>query len=189
LETEVAATRQAAVTLDGARGSETLIETGLLEAPSCWKEVKYASSVGAERRNEGTRARDHAMGPCKGRARRNRRTTTLLLRDPVRDVESRTLAHRAEGTGGSEPDRRTSPGGDEMTHHAGHEFDYEITKDGRVFISCDGRVVVTLAGQRAETFIEKIEDLDEAGEQLLMARMTGNFKRGNERADRSDEDW
>jgi hypothetical protein len=76
-----------------------------------------------------------------------------------------------------------------MTHHAGHEFDYEITKDGRVFISCDGRVVVTLAGQRAETFIEKIEDLDEAGEQLLMARMTGNFKRGNERADRSDEDW
>jgi hypothetical protein len=61
-------------------------------------------------------------------------------------------------------------------------FTWRATKDGRVRISWRGRVVTTLAGSRAARFLRELESAsgeDEA--QLLMARVTGNFKRGNER--------
>ncbi|MBT3345457.1 MAG: hypothetical protein HN712_06110 [Gemmatimonadetes bacterium] len=61
------------------------------------------------------------------------------------------------------------------------EFSYTTTRDGRVFIAWQGRQVVILKGSQAERFISRAEGLDEDGLQLLMARMTGNFKRGNER--------
>lgn len=76
-----------------------------------------------------------------------------------------------------------------MARSADHNFDYEITKDGRVRISYSGKVVTTLAGRRATQFVEKLDELDEEGEQLLMARLTGNFKRGNERPERPEERW
>lgn len=61
-------------------------------------------------------------------------------------------------------------------------FTYRITKDGKVLISWQGRVVTTLASSRADRFRERVEGLDDQGVQLLLARVTGNFKRGNERA-------
>jgi hypothetical protein len=61
------------------------------------------------------------------------------------------------------------------------EFAYRLLKDGRVRISHRGRDVVTLAGARAATFRARADRADAAERQLLMARMTGNFKRGNER--------
>jgi hypothetical protein len=60
-------------------------------------------------------------------------------------------------------------------------FTWAATKDGLVRISWQGRVVVTLAGPRAARFLEQVEHADEDAEQLLLARVTGNFKRGNER--------
>ena len=60
-------------------------------------------------------------------------------------------------------------------------FSYRLLKDGRVRIAHRGRDVVTLAGDRAAAFRERLAGLDAAGEQLLMARATGNFRRGNER--------
>ncbi|MCL2490381.1 MAG: hypothetical protein FWF36_06640 [Propionibacteriaceae bacterium] len=60
-------------------------------------------------------------------------------------------------------------------------FDYKATGDGRVFISWNHRVVVTLAGQKAAQFLEQADGLDDAALQLLIARATGNFRRGNER--------
>ena len=60
-------------------------------------------------------------------------------------------------------------------------FSYTTTRDGGVFIAWQGRQVVILKGYQAERFISRAEGLDEDGLQLLMARMTGNFKRGNER--------
>jgi len=60
-------------------------------------------------------------------------------------------------------------------------FSYRITKDGRVFISWHGRQVTTLKGREAAKFAASIESLDAEQAQLLMARLTGNFKRGNER--------
>jgi hypothetical protein len=49
--------------------------------------------------------------------------------------------------------------------------------------------VTTLAGRRAAQFVEKLDELDDDGAQQLMARMTGNFKRGNERPERPEERW
>lgn len=65
------------------------------------------------------------------------------------------------------------------------EFDYRATKDGRVLVSWRGRDVTTLAGIDASRFLAAAERADEAGRQHLMARVTGNFKRGNERAGRA----
>ena len=60
-------------------------------------------------------------------------------------------------------------------------FSYAETKDGKVFISWQGRTVTTLAGEGARRFLSRAESLDADGRQQLMARATGNFKRGNER--------
>lgn len=60
-------------------------------------------------------------------------------------------------------------------------FTYSEVTGGRVFISWSGRQVCALKGREAESFLRRIESLDPEGQQLLMARQTGNFKRGNER--------
>ncbi len=60
-------------------------------------------------------------------------------------------------------------------------FDYREQKDGRVVVTWYGRPVTTLAGQEAQRFLAKIADLDDHATQLVMARVTGNFKRGNEK--------
>ena len=60
-------------------------------------------------------------------------------------------------------------------------FSWRPTKDGRVRIARDGRVVTTLAGARARTFLDRVEGADAAAAQQLMARATGNYRRGNER--------
>lgn len=61
------------------------------------------------------------------------------------------------------------------------QFDYQITKDKKALIYWQGKLVVTLAGKNAEKFIRQIEGADDDEAQLIMARVTGNFKRGNER--------
>jgi hypothetical protein len=61
------------------------------------------------------------------------------------------------------------------------EFGWQATKDGRVRITWRGRVVTTLAGASAARFVHQAEGADEDTVQGLLARATGNFKRGNER--------
>lgn len=48
-------------------------------------------------------------------------------------------------------------------------------------ISRDGRVVQTLGGRSAERLLAALARTDEAGQQLVLAKSTGNYKRGNER--------
>ncbi|MCL2565300.1 MAG: hypothetical protein FWE24_05750 [Defluviitaleaceae bacterium] len=60
-------------------------------------------------------------------------------------------------------------------------FTYKLTKDRKVFISYHGKQVTTLSGKKAEAFISDIKDVDGKDAQLIMAKATGNFKRGNER--------
>jgi len=60
-------------------------------------------------------------------------------------------------------------------------FTWRPTKDGRVRISRDGRVVTTLAGARAAAFLRRAEGADAEAAQQLMARATGNYRRGSER--------
>jgi hypothetical protein len=60
-------------------------------------------------------------------------------------------------------------------------FSWRATKDGRIRISRDGRVVTSLAGEAAARFRSHAKGADFEAQQQLMARATGNYKRGNER--------
>ena len=60
-------------------------------------------------------------------------------------------------------------------------FSYRIMKDRKVFISYHGKQVTALSGGRAEAFISEIEDAEGKEAQLIMAKVTGNFKRSNEK--------
>jgi len=60
-------------------------------------------------------------------------------------------------------------------------FACQITKDGQVFIHWHGRQIMVLKGKSAEKFIASIEQADAQQAQLLMARVTGHFKHGNEK--------
>ena len=57
-------------------------------------------------------------------------------------------------------------------------FSYQASKDDTVRISWNGRVVTTLRGPDAAASSTRPPRGDE---QLVMAKATGNFKRGNER--------
>jgi hypothetical protein len=59
-------------------------------------------------------------------------------------------------------------------------FSYRENKD-KVFIFWHKKQVMILKGQQARKFIEKIAHLDGKEAQLVMAKITGNFKHGNER--------
>jgi len=63
----------------------------------------------------------------------------------------------------------------------GQPFAFRETKDGRVRISYRGRVVATLTGCEARRFVLRSLRASDRELQLLMAKATGNFKRGNER--------
>lgn len=60
-------------------------------------------------------------------------------------------------------------------------FSYRATADGRVMIAWNGRTARTLTGARAARFLAAVDGADPERCQLEMARVTGNFKRGNER--------
>ena len=59
-------------------------------------------------------------------------------------------------------------------------FDYE-TRGGEVVISHHGRRATVLRGTAAARFLADVEDASGDDEQELMARLTGNYRRGNER--------
>ncbi|MDQ0155449.1 hypothetical protein [Robertmurraya andreesenii] len=61
-------------------------------------------------------------------------------------------------------------------------FNFRVTKDNTVFLDYNGRQVKVLKGTEAEKFLKKISVAESTTEaQLIMAKITGNFKRGNER--------
>ena len=67
---------------------------------------------------------------------------------------------------------------------AGRPFSYLSRADGTIVIRYREAPVTLLRGKTALRFASRIEGADDAAAQLLMARATGNFKRGNERAPR-----
>lgn len=60
-------------------------------------------------------------------------------------------------------------------------FSYQKGKDDKVFIYWHYQQVMILKNKNAQKFIQQIEGLDERDKQLVMAKITGNFKRRNER--------
>ena len=57
-------------------------------------------------------------------------------------------------------------------------FAYTTRKNGEVVITHHGRQAAVLRGDAARKFLSR---LAEGNEQEVMARATGNYKRGNER--------
>jgi hypothetical protein len=60
-------------------------------------------------------------------------------------------------------------------------FSYATRADGTVVISYHAAPVTILRGKAAAKFATRVAGADDEGAQQLMARATGNFKRGNER--------
>ncbi len=60
-------------------------------------------------------------------------------------------------------------------------FTYRASKGDKIFICWRGRQVRILKEEEARKFIDRITGLKDKEAQLMMAKVTGNFKRGNER--------
>ena len=60
-------------------------------------------------------------------------------------------------------------------------FELEQRKSGEVVILHHGMITTVLRGKPAERLSTKVEAADDLTAQHLMARATGNYKRGNER--------
>jgi hypothetical protein len=60
-------------------------------------------------------------------------------------------------------------------------FAYRITKDARVLIDRAGRTVAVVAGKDAALLVSKLAKADARAVQQLLARATGNYRRGNGR--------
>jgi hypothetical protein len=73
------------------------------------------------------------------------------------------------------------------TDPAGPAFQYRSNREDVVTILWFDRPVTTLRGKAATRFLMRIEAGDDDAAQLEMARVTGNFKRGNERTGRARE--
>lgn len=73
------------------------------------------------------------------------------------------------------PDDRAESGGD-------LGFAFMARKNGDVVITHHGRVAATLRGRQARAFLAACETGGARTAQHRMARLTGNYKRGNERS-------
>jgi hypothetical protein len=71
---------------------------------------------------------------------------------------------------------------------ADEPFSHRTRADGTVVISYRTAPVTYLRGRAAERFATRIAGADASAAQQLMARLTGNFKRGNERDGRRPPD-
>jgi hypothetical protein len=60
-------------------------------------------------------------------------------------------------------------------------FDWRATLDGQLLVSRGGRVVTTVRGSAAAKLLGRLERVADDEAQQLLARATGNYKRGNER--------
>lgn len=63
-------------------------------------------------------------------------------------------------------------------------FDWSERKNGDVVITHHGRVATVLRGRRADDFMADMAGASIDAAQVVMARLTGNYKRGNERTAR-----
>lgn len=60
-------------------------------------------------------------------------------------------------------------------------FEWSIRKNGELMISRLGREVTVVRGRRAERLVGRLAAASPEERQHLLARATGNYRRGNER--------
>ena len=61
-------------------------------------------------------------------------------------------------------------------------FEWSVRKNGEIAIRHHGREVTIVRGRAAERLAERLTTSDDEVVQRLLARSTGNYKRGNERS-------
>jgi hypothetical protein len=62
-----------------------------------------------------------------------------------------------------------------------YPFSYKLGKEGKVLIYYYDKQIKVISGKKSKTLIEKLDWANEDEEQMILAKITGNFKRGNER--------
>jgi len=62
-----------------------------------------------------------------------------------------------------------------------YPFSFKLGKEEKVMIYYYDKQVKVISGKKSKTLIEKLEWANEDEEQMILAKITGNFKRGNER--------
>lgn len=60
-------------------------------------------------------------------------------------------------------------------------FDYKVLKDNKIQIFWENKPVMFIKGKQAEDLLKKLSSAEGKDKQLLLAKVTGNFKRGNEK--------
>lgn len=60
-------------------------------------------------------------------------------------------------------------------------FTYEEKKDSKIFIYHYGKQVMILKEQKASQLLKRLHNATKEDTQLILAKVTGNFKRGNEK--------
>lgn len=66
-------------------------------------------------------------------------------------------------------------------------FSFQVFKDNKVQIFWHHKPVMLLKGATAMALIKKIEKAEGKEVQLILAKVTGNFKRGNEKTAKRKE--
>jgi hypothetical protein len=61
-------------------------------------------------------------------------------------------------------------------------FSYKVSKDKKVFLYWHEKMVMILKEKDSSKFLARIENADPKEAQLIMAKVTGNFKHGNEKS-------
>ena len=62
-----------------------------------------------------------------------------------------------------------------------HPFSYKITNSDKVFIHRDNKQIMIVKGRESSKLQSKLLDKSEQQIQLILAKITGNYKHGNER--------
>jgi hypothetical protein len=60
-------------------------------------------------------------------------------------------------------------------------FSYKVSKDNKVFIFWYDKQIMILKGKESEKFLSRIQNANSKEAQLVLAKVTGNFKHGNEK--------
>lgn len=60
-------------------------------------------------------------------------------------------------------------------------FTYKEMKSGKIFIYYNGKQIMILSEKNSKKILRKLHGANEEQEQLILAKVTGNFKHGNER--------
>ncbi|KQZ07445.1 hypothetical protein ESP57_16270 [Agromyces fucosus] len=71
---------------------------------------------------------------------------------------------------------------DERGRLATDPFEYRITKQGGVTVFRGGQPVMTVGGREAARLVAGLQRADDSQVQHLLARASGNYRRGNERS-------